>query len=347
LVGLGEAVGIVAAQSIGEPGTQLTMRTFHQGGVAGSDITQGLPRVEELFEARAPKRKAFISEVDGKITVKEGEREIQDERGRVIVNNIRGQKILSIKYDTVEEDEYKIPSGSKVKVKDGKTVTRNTVIITDGKDEIKPTRGGIVKVLTNSVKVIVEAKGEKEYIIPPGYRIWVKDGEVVNKGDQLTEGSVDLHQLFKLKGKDAVKKYIVEEIQYIYSSQGQKLNEKHIELIIRQLFSRVQIKDPGDTNLLPGEIVEKAEFEEENDAISAKQEKATAEELFLGITKVSLSTRSFLSAASFQETSKVLINAAITGKIDRLEGLKENVIIGRLIPAGTGFKPSMAKKMKK
>jgi DNA-directed RNA polymerase subunit beta' len=208
-----------------------------------------------------------------------------------------------------------------------------------GTKEVKAKMSGLAKVTEKTIKIIANLEKEQEYLIPPGYRIWITDGDFVHKGDQLTEGSLDLHQLYKLKGKDEVKKYIVKEIQYIYASQGQRLNEKHIEVIIKQLFSRGLVKDAGDTNLLPGEIVEKAELEEANEEVrKTKGVEAVIEELFLGITKVSLSTRSFLSAASFQETSRVLINAAITGKVDKLEGLKENVIIGRLIPAGTGFK---------
>ncbi len=346
LVKLGTAVGIIAAQSIGEPGTQLTMRTFHTGGVAGSDITQGLPRVEELFEARPPKRKAFIAEEDGLVSISEAPKKIEDEKGQVLLSTTYGQKILKIKYESVGEEIHQIKNAeAKLKVKEGDKVKKGQLLFKDGDKEVKAKSAGAIKLTEKTVKVIGNVEGEKEYIIPPGFRIWVKDGDFVKKGDQLTEGSLDLHQLYKLKGKDEVKKYIVKEIQYIYSSQGQRLNEKHIEVIIRQLFSRALVKDAGDTNLLPGEIVEKAELEEANEEISkTKGKEAIAEELFLGITKVSLTTRSFLSAASFQETSRVLINAAITGKVDKLEGLKENVIIGRLIPAGTGFRKKGQKK---
>ena len=338
-VKLGTAIGIIAAQSIGEPGTQLTMRTFHTGGVAGADITQGLPRVEELFEARPPKRKAFIAEEEGIVSISEAPRKIEDEKGKVLFTSAYGQKILKIRFDDVEESIYPIKEGAVLKVKEGEKAKKSQTLMKIKEVEIKAKHSGLVKMTEKSVKVIGKIEREKEYLIPPGYRIWVKEGDFVKKGDQLTEGSLDLHQLYKLRGKDEVKKYIVKEIQYIYASQGQRLNEKHIEVIIRQLFSRALVKDAGDTNLLPGEIVEKAELEEANtEAKKAGQKEAIAEELFLGITKVSLSTRSFLSAASFQETSRVLINAAITGKVDKLEGLKENVIIGRLIPAGTGFR---------
>jgi len=340
LVELGAAVGIIAAQSIGEPGTQLTMRTFHTGGVAGSDdITQGLPRVEELFEGRPPKRKAFISEEDGIVSISEAPKKIEDEKGNVLFSTTFGQKIVKVRYDEVNEDIYPLKDGKAVvKVKEGDKVKKGDILFKAGKKEVKAKDSGVVKLTEKTVKVITTAEKDKEYLVPPGYRIWVKDGDFVKAGDQLTEGSLDLQQLYKLRGKDEVKKYIVKEIQYIYSSQGQKLNEKHIEVIIKQLFSRVLVKDSGDTDLLPGEIVEKAEYDEANENLKAKDQPATGEELFLGITKVSLSTKSFLSAASFQETSRVLINAAITGKVDTLDGLKENVIIGRLIPAGTGFK---------
>ncbi|MBD3359768.1 MAG: DNA-directed RNA polymerase subunit beta' [Candidatus Buchananbacteria bacterium] len=340
LAKLGTAVGIVAAQSIGEPGTQLTMRTFHTGGVAGSDITQGLPRVEELFEARPPKRKAFIADVEGVVSITEASRKIEDEKGQVLLSTTYGQKIIKIKYDELEEDIHQIKDDKAIiKVKEGQKVKKGDVLFKQGKKEVKAKKDGVIKLTEKTAKVIAQIEREKEYLIPPGYRIWVKDGDFVKVGEQLTEGSLDLRQLYKLKGKDEVKKYIVKEIQYIYSSQGQKLNEKHIEVIIKQLFSRCLVNDSGDTNLLPAEIIESSELEEANAEIrKGKGKEATAEELFLGITKVSLSTRSFLSAASFQETSRVLINAAVTGKVDTLDGLKENVIIGRLIPAGTGFK---------
>ncbi|MCX6739915.1 MAG: DNA-directed RNA polymerase subunit beta' [Candidatus Parcubacteria bacterium] len=339
MVKLGVAIGIIAAQSIGEPGTQLTMRTFHTGGVAGTDITQGLPRVEELFEARPPKRKATLAEEDGLVSISDAPKQIENASGKVILSTSHGQKILKIKYDDVDEASYSF-KGDKpaLKIKDGDKVEKDEILFKVGRTEIKAKNAGIVKVGEKNIKIISNVQKEKEYIIPTGYRLWAKEGDFVKKGDQLTEGSLDLHQLYKLKGRDEVKRYVVKEIQYIYASQGQRLNEKHIEVIIKQLFSRVMIKDAGDTNLLPGEIVEKAEFEEANLELKAVNRKATCEDLFLGITKVSLTTRSFLSAASFQETSRVLINAALTGKVDKLEGLKENVIIGRLIPAGTGFR---------
>jgi len=265
MVEIGEAVGIIAAQSIGEPGTQLTMRTFHMGGVAGDDITQGLPRVEELFEARKPKGQAIISEADGvvKIYEKSGRKEIE---------------------------------------------------------------------ITN--------EGEDHYIyqIPFGSRIKVKDGQRVEAGDELTEGSVNPHDLLKIKGIRGVQSYLLHEVQRVYRLQGVDINDKHIEVMIRQMLRKVKIEDTGDTNLLPGGLIDIFEFEEENARVLALGgEPATAKPVLLGITKASLATDSFLSAASFQETTRVLTEAAIKGKSDPLIGLKENIIIGKLIPAGTGM----------
>lgn len=340
LVKLGTAVGIVAAQSIGEPGTQLTMRTFHTGGVAGKDITQGLPRVEELFEARNPKQKAIMAEVSGKISIETAQREIvQAVTGKQIVDTRPGQKTVSIHHRGVEEVKYAIGRTGEMRVKEGDKVSMGQVLgIKRGGEEVTSEFSGtIASAKAGAVTLVYETDKVREYLIPPGFSLNVKDGDEVMAGDALTDGNLDLQVLFKCKGKDAVQKYLSKETQFIYASQGQKLNNKHIELLIRQMFSRVHVIDPGDTDLLPGEMVEKAVFMDANDQLDKKQTKATAEDLLLGITKTSLSTESWLSAASFQETSRVLINAAVTGKIDPLEGLKENVIIGRLIPAGTGF----------
>jgi len=341
LAKLGAPVGVVAAQSIGEPGTQLTMRTFHTGGVAGLDITQGLPRVEELFEARSPKRKAFISDVTGLAQVEEDAKTIIGPTGEIITKGIPGQRNIKIKYLEKEEVKYSVSKNKKTSFKKGDKIVKGELLGLDKTSkEVNAERDGII-VSSEENLVVIESEAEKakEFIIPPGYVLWIKDGAMVERGDQLTEGDLDLHQLFSLKGKEAVQKYLTKEIQHIYTSQGQKLNDKHIEVMVRQMFSRVYIKESGDTDLLPGEIVEKSQLEEANKIVKEKKLKpAEGEELLLGISKVSLSTESFLSAASFQETARVLINAAITGKIDHLEGLKENVIIGRLIPAGTGFK---------
>ncbi len=270
LVKLGQTVGIVAAQAIGEPGTQLTMRTFHIGGVAGSDITQGLPRVEEIFEARSPKGEALVSEVDGKVV------------------------------DIIRE---------------GRKTTKIVIEINGKKRE------------------------EKEYAVPADSTLHISKGDLVAKGTVLNEGHIDLKKLYAIEGREAVHRYIIREIQEIYASQGEGINDKHIEVIIRQMLSRVRVIDPGDSYLLPGDIVEKDVFEEANAETKKKKgELAKGEETLTGITKVALSTESFLSAASFMETTRVLINAAVTGREDRLRGPKENVIIGRLIPAGTGFR---------
>lgn len=269
-VALGEAVGIVAAQSIGEPGTQLTMRTFHVGGVAGVDITHGLPRVEEVFEARPPKGKAILASNEGVVTALEN-------RGSL--------KILKIKNAEVE---------TKKKTK----------------------------------KSSVE-----EYLIPGGVNVLVKEGDKVSPGTALTEGPFDLRELYAYRGRDAVEKYVVEEVQKIYVREGAFINDKHIEIIVRQMFSRLTISDAGDTEFMVGEVVEKSKFVEANKEMKRlKKTPAKAIERVLGITRVALSTESFLSAASFQETSRVLVNAAIEGKVDKLRGLKENVIIGKLIP---------------
>lgn len=341
LVQLGVAVGIIAAQSIGEPGTQLTMRTFQTGGVAGGeDITQGLPRVEELFEVRPPKKRAFMADVTGHAEVVSLEqRVIESSEGQKIFEGRFGQKAVRIKYQTAKEIIYNLSRNDELKVEEGqKILTDQVIIVKKSGAEIKAECEGLIVKEKNKIKILAQVEAEKEYVIPAGYMLWVKTGDLVNAGDQLTEGHLDLSALHQLRGREAVEKYILQEIQKIYSSQGQKLNDKHVELIIRQLFSRVYVREAGDTELLSGEIIEKAQFVVENERIKkAKGELAKGEELLLGVTRVSLTTESFLSAASFQETARVLINAAISGKVDRLEGLKENVIIGRLIPAGTGF----------
>ncbi len=349
-VKIGTAAGIIAAQSIGEPGTQLTMRTFHTGGVAGSeDITQGLPRVEEIFEARPPKRKAFIADVSGKVKIESSQRTIEDETGEILVNNTQ-VKILKIHYQGADSDKYYFAEGlkeelenteeakPKLAVKDGETIKDGDKLFTIAGKAIKAKNGGTVKIEEKYVKVSTPVEKVKEFIIPKGFHILVKDGQMVEKGDQLTEGSIDLQQLYELKGKLETQKYIIKEIQYVYSSQGQPLNDKHIEIIARQMFSRAYITASGDTELLPGEIVERGVFDKANtETKKTKKKEAEAIELLLGISKASLTTDSFLSAASFQETARVLIDAALNGKVDYLRGLKENVIIGRLIPAGSGF----------
>jgi len=317
------------------------MRTFHLGGVAGGDITQGLPRVKELFEARAPKRKAVLSEVDGKIEIEEADgKVITGPTGRKIFEGRRGQKIIKVHFEGMEVAKIKIKSEDEVHAVSGQKVLKDEALLVRGSsgEEVKAKFDGVVEKEGEELLLSYEGTSTKEYVIPIGYKIWVKDGDQVKKGDQLTEGAVDLHELYDLKGSGAVLEYILKEIKDIYSSQGQKLNDKHVELIIKQMFSRMYVEDAGDTELLPGEVVERSQLILANEAAKKEGKKeANGRELFLGISKVSLSTQSFLSSASFQETARVLINAAITGKVDRLEGLKENVIIGRRIPAGTGF----------
>jgi len=350
----GTAVGVMAAQSIGEPGTQLTMRTFHTGGVASQeDITQGLPRVEEIFEARAPKRCAYIAGVSGIVTVEEARKTIDPKTNEVIGGG--SNKIINISYEGEEVDKYyffgnsklnqlKSAKGSpadniKVAVSEGDMVNVGTKLFSLGRKITKATRPGKVVMGLNYVGVIVSVPKVKEYIIPKNLAIIVHNGQNVQVGEQLTEGSLDLRQLYELKGQIATQKYIIQEIQRVYSSQGQALNDKHIEIIARQMFSRIYITDPGDSDLTIGEIVERAIFNRTNQELEAsKKQLAKGQILLLGMTKAALTTNSFLSSASFQETSRVLIEAAVSGKVDYLEGLKENVIIGRPIPAGTGIK---------
>ncbi len=338
----GTAVGVIAAQSIGEPGTQLTLRTFHTGGVVGGDITQGLPRVEELFEVRTPKHQAFLADVTGRVEVEDADGKIVTApSGKKIFEGRSGQKIIRIHFEGLEEMKIKCKAEDEILVKDGATVVKDETLVVRGSsgEEIKAKYEGQVSIAKNVVSLHYQGPRVHEYIIPMGYKLYMKTGDQVEKGNRLTDGSINLQELHELNGRAAVQRYVLEEVQSIYSSQGQKVNDKHVELIIRQMFSRVYVEDAGDTDLLPGEIVEKAQLD-----FSNRQTKksggaaATARELLLGVSKVALSTQSFLSAASFQETARVLINSASTGKIDYLDGLKENVIIGRLIPVGTGFK---------
>ena len=343
LVKQGTAVGIIAAQSIGEPGTQLTMRTFHLGGIAGGgDITQGLPRVEELFEARNPKRRAILTEVAGTVEIEDADGKIiTGPTGRKIFEGRRGQKIIKVHFEGVEEMEIKIKAEDELQVVDNQKVKKDDVLLVRGSsgEEVKAKYAGTICKNDKALIFSYEGKHTKEYIVPMGYKLWVKNGDVVEKGVQLTEGAVNLQELYELRGKAAVQRYILTEIKGIYAAQGQRLNDKHVEIIIKQMFSRVYVEDPGETDLLPGEIIEKAQLLSANEQLKKEgKQAAKGRELFMGISKISLSTQSFLSSASFQETARVLINAAITGRIDHLSGLKENVIIGHLIPAGTGIK---------
>ena len=321
-----EAVGVIAAQSIGEPGTQLTMRTFHTGGVAGGvDITSGLPRVEELFEARAPKGQAILAEIDSTI------HQVDDDEGRKIV------AVSSEEY----RDEYPIPPGYRLTIKAGQQVDTDTVLAekkTKGKDAseeaIVARMPGQVMVDGDRVAVCYEEEDRREYTIPANTRLLVQDGEQVTAGTHLTEGPVNPQDILRIMGKEAVQQYLVEEVQNVYKAQGVGINDKHIEVIVRQMLRKVRVDSQGDTELLPGELVDRFVYQETNAKVLAEGgEPAIAHPVLLGVTKASLNTESFLAAASFQETTKVLTEAALKGSVDRLRGLKENVIIGRLIPA--------------
>jgi len=325
MVGVGDAVGIVAAQSIGEPGTQLTMRTFHTGGVAGIDITSGLPRVEELFEARVPKGKAILAELDGVVELQ------RTEDSRII-------KVISRQ---TYRDEHDLPKGYKATVEHGAWVEMNQTLAAsekEGESPIVARLTGSAEVARNKVAITSEEREEREYTVPASARSKVEDGQPVQAGDLLTEGSKDPDEVLRIQGRDAVQRYLIDEVQEVYRSQGVSINDKHIEVIARQMLRKLRVDQTGDTELLPGELVDRFEFEDKNRQVLAEGgEPATALPVLLGVTKASLNTESFLAAASFQETTKVLTEAAISGKVDKLLGLKENVIIGKLIPAGTGL----------
>ncbi len=330
LVDIGEAVGIIAAQSIGEPGTQLTLRTFHTGGVASADdITQGLPRVQEIFEARSPKGKSILAEIDGVVEI------LRDD-------DVRKIRVVSSDVYTDEQDmpEHFVPA-----VAEGNDVSEGQVLAESnradmGGDPIVSRLTGRVHFGDGKVVVVQEEREEREVVVPHSSRmtVGIENGARVTAGQPLTEGSADPQELLELQGKEAVQRYLVNEAQKVYRSQGVDINDKHIEIIVRQMLRRVRIEEPGDSGLLPGELIDAAEFGRLNaEVVSQGGEPATAATVLLGITKASLTTESFLSAASFQETTRVLTEAAITGKVDYLRGLKENVVIGKLIPAGTGI----------
>jgi DNA-directed RNA polymerase subunit beta' len=341
-----QAVGIVAAQSIGEPGTQLTMRTFHTGGVyvAGGEITTGLPRVTELFEARVPKNKAIISEIDGVVEVS---RE----------SDVRHIRVVS---SELYSDRYDLPKGVEVLVKEGQQVESGTVLARSpepaGEEEgakkkssrskkadktdslvtqvIARLPGRVTIDKSNRISILYEEREEREYAVPAAGRVRVEPGEYIRAGQQLTDGPLDPQDILRIQGPEAVQLYLVEEVQKVYRNQGVNINDKHIEVIVRQMMRKVIIDSPGDTTMLPGEYIDRFEYEEANKKVFAEGgEPATAVPVLLGVTKASLNTSSFLAAASFQETTRVLTEAAISGKTDHLMGLKENVIIGKLIPA--------------
>jgi DNA-directed RNA polymerase subunit beta' len=333
LVGIGEAVGIIAAQSIGEPGTQLTMRTFHTGGVAGLDITAGLPRVEELFEARMPKGKAEISHIDGVVEIIVGD------------GGARRVKVTSREeFDT----PLRIGKQHELLVAEGDVIEANQVVARheakDGQvDEVRaPDRGQLAKG-KDGLRIRSEDVVEREYAIPHNAKLLVENGQPVRAGDPITDGPINPQEYLETRGRDAVQRYLVKEVQRVYRSQGVTINDKHIEIIVRQMLRKVRIDQPGDAEQLPFELIDRFDFEELNNEVLAEGgEPATAETVLLGVTKASLNTSSFLAAASFQETTRVLTEAAINGAKDRLLGLKENVIIGKLIPAGTGAPQNLA-----
>ena len=324
LVKMGTPVGIMAAQAIGEPGTQLTMKTFHLGGVSGGeDITSGLPRVEELFEARSPKYPAVISEIDGVAKIKEN------------INDI----VITIISSQLKDFSYPILEEYKLEVKDGDFVSAKQAIAT-GKDKktIRAQADGKVKISGDIITVSSKDKIAKEYIIPINSTIIISDGDKVEKGQLLTDDHINLVNSLELRGVEKTQAYIIDEIQNIYMSQGQVINDKHIELIIRQMFSKVKVVDGGDSDFLGGQIIDKLSANQSNEQYKKEIKKPIVyEQIILGISRIALKTESFLSAASFQETTGILLDAAIKGQIDTLKGLKENVIIGRLIPAGTGL----------
>ena len=385
LIQIGEAVGIIAAQSIGEPGTQLTLRTFHTGGVAGaSDITHGLPRVQELFEVRIPKGEAVISDIDGRLeldqqdgirvlkvihnevftdeyaiprnyrvlvedeqSVTEGEAIAQygektitaENHGRVFVES---PAVLVKKRGADYPVEIPLPANYRPVVEDGQKVAKGDAVAQYGARQITAESAGVATLrLQATIYVRREQRDEREYEIATAARLRVEPGTMVSAGQQLTEGSINPIRLLRIMGREAAQVYLLEEIQQVYRSQGVIISDKHIEAIIRQMTNKVHVVQSGDTELLPDELVNRLIFQDINDEIiEAGGQRATARPVLLGITKAALNTESFLSGASFQHTINVLAGAAIEGKVDGLYGLKENVIIGKLIPAGTGYRHS-------
>jgi DNA-directed RNA polymerase subunit beta' len=337
MVALGAAVGIVAAQSIGEPGTQLTLRTFHTGGVASagsSDITTGLPRVEEIFEARKqPKGEAVVAEISGTVSV-------------LLSEKYADLREVKIEHSEMVHDEYSIPEDWKFVAKDESEVKVGDVLAALEDATIVAQHGGRVAVEKKARKIIVSYEQREEVVeeIPTTSRLLVRQGDKVEAGQALTEGSLNPHRILRIKGRDACQMYLMTEVQKVYRSQGQNIHDKHFEVIIRKMLSKVQVTRPGDTKYLPGDVVDRLEMRRVNEALLAEgKQPAKFAEVLLGVTKASLSTDSFLSASSFQHTIKVLAGAAIGSTTDPLFGLKENVIIGKLIPAGTGFTPNRFK----
>lgn len=329
MVKLGSTVGIVAAQSIGEPGTQLTLRTFHTGGVAAvGDITTGLPRVEELFEARkTPKGEAVISRIAG--------------TGHIVYSEkYTDQRIVRVDQSEMISDEYDIPTDWEIAVKEEDEIQNGAIIATQDEAMIKAQHDGRVRIEDGRVIVSYEVKESEEYEIPPTSRLIVQDGEKIEAGQPLTEGSLNPHTILRIKGRDACQQYLLKEIQQVYRTQGQNINDKHFEVIIHKMLGKVQIIRPGDSNYLPQDLVSRLEIRRVNEELAAEGKRpARYVEILLGVTKAALETDSFLSASSFQHTIKVLSAAAVASREDPLFGLKENIMIGKLIPAGTGFVP--------
>jgi len=327
LVEKGTAVGTIAAQSIGEPGTQLTLRTFHTGGVAaGSDITTGLPRVEELFEARRmPKGEAVMATIDGTATVITSE----------ISSDLRK---VRIQQSELIRDDYAIPSGYEIKVKDEEEVAEGAVLAANAESEIKSIHSGRIELKKDTIIVSYDHLEMEEHDIPSTLRLIIKDSQQIKAGEALTEGSKNPHTILRINGREECQLYLLSEIQNVYRAQGQNINDKHFEVIIRKMMNKVQIVRPGDSGYLPNDMVDRLEIRALNEKLRAEgKQPARFIEVLLGITKASLSTDSWLSASSFQHTIKVLAGAAIAAEQDPLYGLKENVIIGKLIPSGTGF----------
>lgn len=325
-VEIGTAVGIIAAQAIGEPGTQLTMRTFHTGGAAGEDITAGLPRVEELFEARTPKKPAVLSDLFGKVAIRKTDENV----------------IVTVSGKGEIHEEFALTSGYSYVVENGSDIIKNQTIAEAAESDKKPVRANIsgkISIIANKAMIVGEGQTEKEYALPRTAQFLVKDGDEVVKGQPLTEGHYDLSASLRLNGTASTQNYIIKQVQTIYESQGQDINDKHVEVIVKMMHSKVKVLDAGDSKYLPGQVLSRIEVATANKELAEKgQKQIRFEDMILGITRVALKTDSFLSAASFQETTSILIDAAISGKIDYLRGLKENVIIGKLIPAGTGFR---------
>ena len=337
LVEIGQAVGVIAAQSIGEPGTQLTMRTFHTGGIAGSDITTGLPRVQELFEVRPPKGAGVLTHIDGAVSIEE---------------DANGSRRIRVTYDDEESHEYQLPDHSILRVRPGEPVAEGSLLAValnpdapaDGDggtlsgaavvQEIRSDYQGEVEVRADSVTVVWREEESRAYDISSQMNIKVSNGQPVMAGDALVEGPLDLRELLDIRGLEGLQRYMVDEVQEVYRSQGVSIHDKHIEVILRQMLRRVEVDTPGDTEFLKGDVVDKFRFQDQNNRVLAEGgEPATAKTMLLGVSKAALATDSFLSKASFQETTKVLTMAAVASDRDWLRGLKENVIIGRLIPA--------------